>query len=88
MTCFDRITAPSSSHKKLEAGWNSRFSAVYDRWSHAYQFKLIFDVEVRFEMKMEGLKQSPHEWGAMEGYSCRVTKNYYIFCLEHPGEHA
>jgi hypothetical protein len=31
MTCFARITTPSSSHKKLEAVWNSRFSAVYDR---------------------------------------------------------
>jgi hypothetical protein len=31
MTCFARITTPNLSHKKLEAGWNSRFLAVYDR---------------------------------------------------------
>jgi hypothetical protein len=31
MSCFARIMTPSSSHKKLQAGWNSRFSAVYDR---------------------------------------------------------
>jgi hypothetical protein len=31
MSCFSRIMISSSSHKKLEAGWNSRFSAVYDR---------------------------------------------------------
>jgi hypothetical protein len=30
MTCFDRITTSSTHHKKLEAGWNSRFSAVYE----------------------------------------------------------
>jgi hypothetical protein len=55
MSCFSRIMTSSSPHKKLEAGWNSRFSAVYDRYSHVYQFTLIFDVEVWFEMRMEGL---------------------------------
>jgi hypothetical protein len=55
---------------------------------YVYQLTLIFDVEVWFEMKMEGLQQSPHEWGAMEGYSCRVAKNYYVLCSEHLEEHA
>jgi hypothetical protein len=88
MTCFARITTPSSSYKKLEAGQNSRLSPVYDRYYHVYQLTLIFDLEVWFEMKMERLEQSSHEQEAMEGYCGRVTKNSYVLCSENPGEHA
>jgi hypothetical protein len=67
MTCFDRITTSSIPLQKLEAGWNSRLSAVYDRWSHVYQLATIFDLEICFEMKMEGLEKSLHGWGSHGG---------------------
>jgi hypothetical protein len=67
MTCFDRITTSSIPHKKLVAGWNSKFPAVYDRRSHVYQLTLIFDLEVCLEIKMEGLEQSQRGWGSHGG---------------------
>jgi hypothetical protein len=67
MTCFARIMTPSSSHKKLEAVWNSRFWTAYDRYSHGYQLTLIFALELCLEMKMERLEQSPCEWGSHGG---------------------
>jgi hypothetical protein len=54
---------------------------VYDKWSHVYQFTLIFDMEVWFEMKMEGLKQSPHEWGSLEGVQLLDNKEFLCILL-------